>query len=815
MGGKSISNGITTVVIILLLTLAPGIVGADSGNTVAGNTVKWSSAQGDLVVWPHTANALGTQTQYANLTWKLPSTNLDVAFKFPIPITGKIYLWRNISHSVIVYDYGSQTVCSTAKDNTTSQNITVCRNQTGVTGSHMELVYYYDWDDISGALTHTVINGSHYYWVTGVTFTQGETKQVKWQYAVPINSAGKWSLLVKRSQDTLESALTNNLFVELDPWWGNSSWAFKKNITIVNNNASAALPSNYTVNLTFDHSSLVSANQSLTSGDDVRVVYNGATELDRINVTAFNTGTTVIVFRTQADIQAGGNASNYELYYGNPSASAPPADPNNVYLFWDDFNSYNNNISHPDFVARWSRWWWNAQCTPLIHDNLLSLDCSEGPIRSDGYMTTSNFPSDIVVEFDYTSAGTHYVPLYYFRINTSTSSSCQWTSNKLLEHRITYAPPGDSLSHVNDAYSDSSSCTERGNYSFLPTTNQTYAIKEVLFGSNWNIFIDDVLKLNGSVLWTGDGRFGLRSYSDHNGGVHMHTDNIRIRKYLSPEPNAALDTTPPTTNNAPKGWQNAPFNVTLTCTDDLSGCSFTTYRVDGGAWTNGTIISITTDGNHTLEYYSVDVAGNAEATKTDYAALDTTPPTITIQSPANATYQATYFDLNFTAVDALSGVAWTGYSLDGGPNVTSGNATIYGNTNGSHRITVYANDTASDLASSTVYFALSPLVIFLNLTTDKPSYARGNRVTITANVSNHDNVSHNDFNVNFLVRDPNMVLVHNDTVQVQNINPGQTKAIFTKYVIASNATLGTYTVDAKLIDPVKTYDIKRITFQVA
>ena len=449
-----------------------------------------------------------------------------------------------------------------------------------------------------------------------------------------------------------------------------------------------------------------------------------------------------------------------------------------------------------------------------------------------------------------------------------------------------------------------------------------------------------------------------------------------------------VDTTPPTTtNNAPEGWQNTAFNIALTCNDGgLSGCSFTTYRVDGGSWTNGTTISITTDGNHTFEYYSVDVAGNTEAMNTDYAALDITPPTITIQSPTNATYsrtnielnvsanepihtwqyslngaanvsftpnttftapegansivvtandtagnrntatvyftidtipptvridsptnityaqasvwvnvtlnensgsatvqldgaanysltnfsgnwnyqltglsdgghtvrihandsvgnmnstqtvsftvdatpptitiqsptnttyQATYFNLNFTAVDALSGVAWTGYSLDGGPNVTSGNTTLYENANGSHRITVYANDSIGHMNSNTVYFTLKPLAIFLGLATDQWSYGRGNRVTITANVTNSDNVSRNNLKVNFLVWDPNAVLVHNDTVQVPNLNPGDSKSVFTRFTLSSNATLGNYTVKAKLFDPVKTYDIKGTGFQVA
>jgi PKD repeat protein len=85
---------------------------------------------------------------------------------------------------------------------------------------------------------------------------------------------------------------------------------------------------------------------------------------------------------------------------------------------------------------------------------------------------------------------------------------------------------------------------------------------------------------------------------------------------------AALDKTPPSTiDDAPSGWQTAPFDVNLTCTDATSGCFTTYYRVDGGTWQTGNTVSISTDGNHQIDYYSVDVAGNSEQIMTTYAAL--------------------------------------------------------------------------------------------------------------------------------------------------------------------------------------------------
>lgn len=57
--------------------------------------------------------------------------------------------------------------------------------------------------------------------------------------------------------------------------------------------------------------------------------------------------------------------------------------------------------------------------------------------------------------------------------------------------------------------------------------------------------------------------------------------------------------------------------VTLTCVDDYSGCSTTQYRIDDGNWTNYTSpFTYEEQGHHTIDYNSIDVAGNAETMKT-------------------------------------------------------------------------------------------------------------------------------------------------------------------------------------------------------
>ena len=107
------------------------------------------------------------------------------------------------------------------------------------------------------------------------------------------------------------------------------------------------------------------------------------------------------------------------------------------------------------------------------------------------------------------------------------------------------------------------------------------------------------------------------------------------------------------------------------------------------------------DGTYTYIYFTYLHSEHEVVIQTS----DTTPPTISILFPANKTYPARDVQLTFTVNESTS---WTGYSLDGQMNVTmSGNTTIFGLSDGSHIITVHANDTAGNMGSSdTVYFTI-------------------------------------------------------------------------------------------------------------
>ena len=115
--------------------------------------------------------------------------------------------------------------------------------------------------------------------------------------------------------------------------------------------------------------------------------------------------------------------------------------------------------------------------------------------------------------------------------------------------------------------------------------------------------------------------------------------------------------------------------------------------------------------------------------------LDITPPSISIISPQNTTYTTTSINLQFTVDEETS---WMGYSLDGQNNVTltENILNLTALANGSHNITVYANDTGGNMgASETIYFTVdnAPPVVSVLTPENKTYYAAEIPLNFTVN----------------------------------------------------------------------------------
>jgi hypothetical protein len=158
------------------------------------------------------------------------------------------------------------------------------------------------------------------------------------------------------------------------------------------------------------------------------------------------------------------------------------------------------------------------------------------------------------------------------------------------------------------------------------------------------------------------------------------------------------------------GWYTSPVQIGLQAADmnpdparinATSGISATFWRKNGGAWQQlvTSTFQIVDQGANVVDYYSVDVAGNAETppkTISPTLKIDTVPPTTSPPSFTGTLGPSEWYrsgvSVTFTAVDAASGISATFHQLDGGI-LEQGNS-FYILADGVHTIRYYSVDAA-------------------------------------------------------------------------------------------------------------------------
>ncbi len=135
-----------------------------------------------------------------------------------------------------------------------------------------------------------------------------------------------------------------------------------------------------------------------------------------------------------------------------------------------------------------------------------------------------------------------------------------------------------------------------------------------------------------------------------------------------------VDTTAPSLATALTGtigladWYVSDVTVTATVFDATSGIALTEYQVDGGGWEPGTIITVSADGPHTVDFRTTDTAGN-RTTDTKSFKIDQTRPVSAFVSPlegSKGTLAIGTFTLDGKSTDASSGLAAVEISVDEG-----------------------------------------------------------------------------------------------------------------------------------------------------
>ena len=166
-----------------------------------------------------------------------------------------------------------------------------------------------------------------------------------------------------------------------------------------------------------------------------------------------------------------------------------------------------------------------------------------------------------------------------------------------------------------------------------------------------------------------------------------------------------IDSTVPTAQNSVSGpaggngYFKGAVQFSITASDNLSGVANNYYRIDGGATqTYGSPFTISADGNHVVDYWSVDMAGNVSGVATVPLKIDTSAPLTQANGSGtlgtNGWYRSAVL-VSLAASDNLSGVQTTFYKVDGGTTKTY-TAAFSVSGNGSHTVNFWSVDKATN-----------------------------------------------------------------------------------------------------------------------
>jgi hypothetical protein len=238
----------------------------------------------------------------------------------------------------------------------------------------------------------------------------------------------------------------------------------------------------------------------------------------------------VIWFATQENITAGGSDSNYYLYYGNPAAGAPKANGSEVYLFYDDFED-------GVFTDKWTAF-------------------TGSPIESGGYITLGQ---DVAIYVNLSNYGLNLGE--GFKINFKGWLDLGYQKERFAGAVVYKGIPvlgGDLVdtaprsNFVWYAYDATGSPRMEA---YLDSIHNSFYLKQPITIQQWHDFAITRFP-NGTwqgefdgektivTTWTSTNEVAyyltFGDWEDAQWGGWHRIDDVKVRKYISPEPTAGL-----------------------------------------------------------------------------------------------------------------------------------------------------------------------------------------------------------------------------------------------------------------------------------
>lgn len=326
------------------------------------------------------------------------------------------------------------------------------------------------------------------------------------------------------------------------------------------------------------------------------------------------------------------------------------------------------------------------------------------------------------------SDGSHNVTAYADDTFGSTNSSTVLFSVDTIVPSIRFVPPTDpDKAFVNRTWS------------FVNLSVQDDNIDTVIL--NWNGVNQTLTIPYINMTALADGTHKYYAWVNDTAGNSNKTEMRKLN----------VDTTPPSVTI------NSPLNMTYDVSSVLFNATVTDFTAvytvvveydgqnhtmsqSGSTWTHYN--SSVPDGYYTARFYANDTLGWMNSTEAVYFAVDTTPPNITLDYPANGSILTQGDIINMTITDAIAFSAW--WSNDSG-------ATNYTEWIGSHDVNtsnwtveatkhfwVWAQDSSGYMSTRKYQFIMDqtpPEILVTSVTPKKADQDSPVNVTVTANVT--------------------------------------------------------------------------------
>jgi hypothetical protein len=324
-----------------------------------------------------------------------------------------------------------------------------------------------------------------------------------------------------------------------------ATWSFTRAITVtVGANAPFNGYNGYSAQITgFNTAALVAAGKMRSDCNDLRIARFAAntwTQLDR-QVINCNTASTTIWFKMQADVAANGSDANYSMFYGNANATAPPANLNNVFLAYDNFDS--DTVNQPP--AGWTVQGggpWNVVAD--VGGNQVLRESN--PTANNRNLIHVNAPTnerDVFVQVDVrmtTLAGSESTGCPLGRVGGTTTVDMT-AYRSCLQFVAVGANPDQRVSQL--AYWNAGAFNSLQQPLFAWNDATFYTVGGAFFGSPATLrtFVNGVLQapsIVGDANVAAAGSVGLFVYDGD--PVNYDFDNFLARRYTEAEPVAAV-----------------------------------------------------------------------------------------------------------------------------------------------------------------------------------------------------------------------------------------------------------------------------------